>query len=235
MKPLVFALADRLKGEIFVKAKKYIQRASMRYPERLSSYGFFKVVPMTELLEDSLLETIGKCYDPYAVVNFYYSQAPARNDLDKQLYIDLKLAISDNDLFKVTRMTEAAGVTVHFPFLDHLLAEFAATVPANIKMRGCNLRSFFKKAYSDLLPLETRTKKKHGFGLPIAVWLRTDKLLNEMMHDLVLSPRGVQRGYFRKKALEELVERHKTDETSFYGTALWNLMVLELWHRTYWR
>src|SRR5439155_25980877 len=102
-----------------------------------------------------------------APINFYYFQAPARSELDRQLYIDLKLAISDNDLFKVTRMTEAAGVAVRFPFLDHRLAEFAATVPAEIKMRGRRLRSFFKKAYSDLLPLATRTKPKHGFGLPI--------------------------------------------------------------------
>ncbi len=231
LKPLVFALAERLKWEPFVKGKKYIQRASIPYPDRLSSYGFFKMFPIEELFADGLLEVIGKNYDPYASVSFYYFQAPALSELDRQLYIDLKLAISDNDLVKVTRMTEAAGITVRYPFLDHRLAEFAATVPASIKMRGRELRSFFKRTYVDLLPSETRTKKKHGFGLPIPIWIRTDKQLNEMMHELVLSPRSIQRGYFRKKALEELIERHKTDETSFYGTILWNLMVLELWHR----
>jgi asparagine synthase (glutamine-hydrolysing) len=132
-------------------------------------------------------------------------------------------------------MTEAVGITVRFPFLDHQLAEFAATVPAHIKMRGRNLRSFFKKTYADLLPLEIQTKQKHGFGLPISVWLQTNKLLNEMMYDLVLSPQSLQRGYFRKKALIKLVESHKTDETSFYGTILWNIMVLELWHRIFLR
>jgi hypothetical protein len=54
-----------------------------------------------------------------------------------------------------------------------------------------------------------------------------------MMRDLVLSPRAVQRGYFRRKALEDLVELHKTDATSFYGTILWNVMILELWNRTH--
>lgn len=233
VKPLVFSLADWSERDPFVKGKKYIQRASIPYPERLSSYGVFKVVPIVELFEDAFLEAIGREYDPYAMLDYYYYQAPAQSELDRQLYIDLKLAISDNDLLKVTRMTDAAGITVRFPFLDHRLAEFAATVPADLKMRGRHLRSFFKKAYADLLPLETLTKKKHGFGLPIPVWMRTDERLNEMMHDLVLSPRSVQRGYFRKKAIEELVQRHKTDETSFYGTMLWNLMILELWHRAY--
>jgi asparagine synthase (glutamine-hydrolysing) len=100
-------------------------------------------------------------------------------------------------------------------------------------MRGTRLRSFFKDAYADLLPTETRKKQKHGFGLPIPIWLRTDKNLNELMHDLLLSTRSLQRGYFRKAALEELIARHQVDESSFYGTILWNLMILELWHRRY--
>jgi asparagine synthase (glutamine-hydrolysing) len=233
LKPVVFALSEKLPWEPLIKGKKYIQRASIPYPERLFSYGVFKTVPMATLLTDDLLETLGKDYDPYAAIKFHYFQAPAQSELDRQLYIDLKLAIVDNDLFKVTRMTEAAGVTVRYPFLDHRLAEFAMTIPAAVKMRGRQLRSFFKRAYADLLPLETRAKQKHGFGLPIPVWLRTDRDLNEMMHDLLFSACCVQRGYFRKKALEELVACHKTDETSFYGTILWNLMILELWHRRY--
>lgn len=231
LKPLVFALADGLHWGPFVKGKKYILRASIPYPNRLTSYGFFNSISISTFFQSAFLKTIGGAYDPSGPVHAHYFKAPAKTELDRQLYIDLKYAISDNDLFKVTRMTEAAGVVVRFPFLDHPFAEFAATIPAEIKMRGRNLRSFFKKAYADLLAPEIRAKKKHGFGLPIPVWLRTDKRLNEMMHDLVLSPQSVQRGYFQKKALEQLVESHKTDETSFYGTALWNLMVLELWHR----
>jgi len=53
------------------------------------------------------------------------------------------------------------------------------------------------------------------------------------MYELVLSPRSIQRGYFRKAALERILTLHKDDETSFYGTFLWNLMLLELWHRNY--
>ena len=233
LKPMAFAMADLLKWDLLVKVKKYILRATTPYPERLSSHGVFELIPMRDLLEDSLLHAVGKGYDLQSPLYSYYSRAPADNELDRQLYIDLKLTISDNDLFKVTRMTEAAGVAVRFPFLDHRLAEYAMTIPANIKMKGRKLRSFFKSAYADLLPVETRAKEKQGFGLPIPVWLRTDKRLNEMMHDLVLSPQSLQRGYFQKKTLEDIVERHKTDETSFYGTVLWNMMVLELWHRRY--
>ncbi len=233
VRPLVYALAALTRSERIGRVKKYIQRASIPYPDRLFSYGFFKIMPMVALFEDDVLDVIGREYDPYAPIADLYSKAPAETDLDRQLYIDLKLAISDNDLLKVTRMAEAAGVTVRFPFLDHHLAEFAAGIPASIKMKRRQLRSFFKEAYADLLPLETRKKRKHGFGLPIPIWLRTHKGFNEMMRDLVMSPRSLRRGYFRRAVLEELITRHKTDETSFYGAVLWNLMVLELWHRKY--
>ncbi len=233
LKPVVFLLAERLRWNFFIKGQKYICRASIPYPERLSSYGFFKVVPLADIIEDDFLTVVGRDYDPYAPIYWHYHHAPARSELDRQQYIDLKLAISDNDIFKVTRATEAVGATVRFPFLDQRLAEFAMTVPSEIRMRGRKLRSFFKNAYADLLPLEILKKTKHGFGLPIPVWLRTDKQLNDLMHDLVLSPKSLQRGYFRKKALEQIIELHKTAPTSFYGTILWNLMILELWHRRY--
>ena len=234
VKPTVTALADLTGLNLFVLGKKYIRRASIPLPERLSSYGLFNIIPMSHLLDEDVLKAIGAGYDPYHPIRGHYIKAPAATDLDRQLYVDLKITISDNDLFKVTRMTQAAGVTVRFPFLDHKLAEFAARVPAKVKMPSRELRVFFKRAYSDLLPREIIAKTKHGFGLPIPVWLRTDKQLNDMMHELVLGTRTVQRGMFRMKALEELVDRHRTETGSFYGDILWNVMAWELWLRTFW-
>ena len=234
VKPTVTALADLTGLNLFILGKKYIRRASIPLPERLSSYGLFNIIPMSHLLNEDVLKAIGAGYDPYHPIRGHYIKAPAATDLDRQLYVDLKITISDNDLFKVTRMTQAAGVTVRFPFLDHKLAEFAARVPAQVKMPSRELRVFFKRAYSDLLPREIIAKTKHGFGLPIPVWLRTDKQLNDMMHELVLGTRTVQRGMFRMKALEELVDRHRTETGSFYGDILWNVMAWELWLRTFW-
>ena len=234
VKPTVTALADLTGLNLFVLGKKYIRRASIPLPERLSSYGLFNIITMSQLLDEDVLKAIGAGYDPYHPIRGHYIKAPAATDLDRQLYVDLKITISDNDLFKVTRMTQAAGVTVRFPFLDHKLAEFAARVPAKVKMPSRELRVFFKRAYSDLLPREIIAKTKHGFGLPIPVWLRTDKQLNDMMHELVLGTRTVQRGMFRMKALGELVDRHRTETGSFYGDILWNVMAWELWLRTFW-
>jgi asparagine synthase (glutamine-hydrolysing) len=234
IEPLFFGVGSRIPVPLFDKGKRYIQRANAGYPARLCAHGLYEVIPLVELFDDGILEAIGKDYNPDFAVYEHYNRASATSELDRQLYIDLKLIITDNDLIKVVKTTEAAGITVRFPFIDHRFVEFAASVPSALKMRGLRLRSFFKDAYSDLLPPEIRRKTKQGFGLPIPIWLRHHNGLNEMMRDLVLSPKSVQRGYFKKKMLEDIVERHKTDSTSFYGTVLWNLMMLELWHRRYW-
>jgi len=230
VEPVVTTVA-RTGWDLFVKGEKYIRRANIPAAKRITSYEFFNVFPIERFLTKDFLAEVGTEYDAGATTERLHAEAPARTELDRELYLDLHLTISDNDLFKVTRMTEAAGVTARFPFLDYALADFATTVPDSIKMRGRELRTFFKRAYADLLPEEVRAKSKHGFGLPIAQWLRTDPALSEMLHDLVLGPRALARGYFREEALEELVQLHRTDQTPFFGTILWNLMVLELWHR----
>jgi len=235
IQPTVFTLANLLKFRILTKGKKYIQRANTPYPDRLFSWGLFEVLPIEEVFSSDFLQTVGDQYDPHHRVRELYtdSQSFANTELDRQLYLDLKLVISDNDVLKVTRMTEANGVAVRFPFLDHHLAEFAATIPAHIKMEGTKLRTFFKNAYADLLPHEIRMKTKHGFGLPIPIWLRTDKKLREMMMDLLCSQTIRQRGYFNKNTIDDLIKRHKEDATSFFGTMLWNFVMLELWLRRY--
>ncbi len=211
-------------------AKKYVKRASLPPAERAVSYGFWNVVPPSEFVDGDLLAAAA-AYQPSAMALCHHRHARAKTELDRQLYLDLKITISDNDLFKVTRMCELAGVAVRFPFLDERVVEAAECVPASMKMRGGELRTFFKEAFRDLLPAEIRAKKKHGFGLPISGWLRTDPGLRAMMRDLVLSERTLRRGYFRRAAVEDLVRRHAEDPTPYYGTVLWNLMAIELWHR----
>ena len=213
------------------KAERYVERARLSYPDRLASYGVFETLPLRHLFTSDFLASLPQPYVPFHATRRLYASAPARTELDRQLYVDLKLVIGDNDLLKVGRMTEAAGVAVHFPLLDSTLAQFAASIPAKVKMPGTELRSFFKRAYSDLLPAETLQKRKHGFGLPIPLWLKTDPGLHELMRDLLLGRPAIERGIFRREALDDLLRRHEADTQHYYGAFFWNLMMIELWLR----
>jgi len=216
----------------FRLARSYVRRASVPYPERLGAYDLYREFPKETLFTHDFLELAGPDYEPFASQAARYREALARTELDRQLYVDLRLLIADSDLIKVTRSAEAGSVCARFPFLDRPLADFAASVPASIKMRGRRLRSFFKDAFTDLLPEETRTKKKHGFGLPIAVWMRKHPELRDLARDLVLGERTMARGIFRREGVEELFRLHEAEQTtSYYGVFIWNLVMLESWLR----
>jgi len=143
------------------------------------------------------------------------------------------MCIADNDLFKVNRMAEASSVKVCYPYLDRDLAEMTGRIPARLKLKGFQKRYIFKKAFEKLLPEKILSKKKHGFGLPVARWLRTHEGFRDLARSLLLDSSALQRGYFNRAALEELLEKHDKEKGDFYGSFIWNIMMLELWHRNY--
>src|SRR4030095_14799269 len=110
----------------------------------------------------------------------HYHRAMARDHLDRLLYVDLKIRLADNDLPKVTCMSELAGIQTRFPFLDRSVAEFSGRIPANLKVKGLQKRYLFKRAFRSLLPAEILQKKKHGFGIPVATWMKTDRRMREL-------------------------------------------------------
>jgi asparagine synthase (glutamine-hydrolysing) len=229
LRPAVLAAAGLWPAPPLAKARRFIERASLPYPERLTARGLFAWMPPETLFEPAFLEAIGPDYNPDAAFHRHYRDALASDLLDREMYVDLKITIADNDILKVTRMTEAAGVGVRFPFLDSAVADVALTVPAPLRMERGVLRSFFKAAYADLLPPEVRAKRKHGFGLPIAPWLRAYPPLRDLMRDTLLGSRCRARGYFKRSGIEELLRRQETDVSTYYGTILWNFVILELW------
>src|SRR6185437_9070756 len=121
--------------------------------------------------------------DVLAVMRGYYEKAAAQSELNRLLYIDTKMTLGDDDLPKVVRTAELAELRVRFPYLDHPLAEFSGTLPASLKVRGLEKRYLFKRATASLLPQQILKKRKHGFGLPIGMWLKTDPKLRAMARD----------------------------------------------------
>jgi asparagine synthase (glutamine-hydrolysing) len=145
--------------------------------------------------------------------------------------VDVKVTLGDSDLPKVTRMCELAGVQVRFPFLDRSVATFSGCIPASLKVKRFEKRYLFKRAFRNLLPIEIIKKKKHGFGIPVSTWLKTDPKFRELARDTLLSRRAFDRNYFRRQFIEDLFKKHEEDQSPYYGDTLWTFLTLELWHR----
>jgi asparagine synthase (glutamine-hydrolysing) len=212
------------------KARRYVERACLPNPDRFYSTEFYVSQNRLRLLHPDFQAATTPDWS-LQVARRHFEAASATAELNRLLHVDLKITLADNDIFKVVRTAEAAGVAVRFPMLDHPLVELMAGLPTSYKVRGTEKRYAFKQAFRDLLPRQILAKVKHGFGLPTSDWLKRHRGFRELGRDLLLPARARERGYFAPGAVEELFRLHEADHTPFYGDILWTLLMLELWHR----
>lgn len=159
-----------------------------------------------------------------------FAQSNARDWTDTMLSADVALYLPDDLLVKMDRATMAHSLEARSPFLDHVFMEFVAQLPAALKLSGGQGKRLLKTALRGIVPDSVLDRPKMGFVVPLAAWFRND--LRELSHDLLLSPRSMQRGYFDSKAIATLLRDH-CDGKADHAAGLWDLLVLELWQRTF--
>jgi asparagine synthase (glutamine-hydrolysing) len=210
--------------------RRYIRRAQLPNPRRILSYNLFLNIEAQEIFEPDFLEQAPEPAS-LAIAEEHFRSARASNELNRLLYMDVKMTLADNDLPKVSGTAELAGVRVRYPLLDTRLVEFSGRIPASLKLKGMEKRYIFKKAMKGILPDKVLHKKKHGFGVPLGEWFLHDKRLKSLVQDVLRDRRTRQRGYFRQGFLDQLISLHQQGNAGFYGEIVWYLVALELWHR----
>ena len=160
-----------------------------------------------------------------------YFRAGSKHPINRMLHLDLKFTLADNDLRKVSRMCEAAGIKVHYPLLDEALVNFSGQLPIHYKVRGQKLRWFFKAALKDLLPRKIITKTKHGFGLPFGVWALSHAPLKELVDNTL--NKFEDRGYLRTSYIQHIRRQHAEDQSTYFGKMIWVMLILEQWLETH--
>jgi asparagine synthase (glutamine-hydrolysing) len=208
------------------KISRYIDQALVPLPDRLESFNLLRMVALDQILNVDFLDTIDSDM-PIELLRQEWQALDGANYQDQLLFLDWKFTLADNDLRKVTEMTNLAGVEVAYPLLDNDIVEFAASIPASVRMPNGRLRHFYKESVKSFLPAETLTKSKHGFGLPFGVWARTDPGLREITKDSLSDFR--QRRILTASFLDKLERQHMEDHADFYGNMVWVIMMLELW------
>ncbi len=208
------------------KLRSYISQAATPMPARLETYNLFQRFGAENIFERDFLESVDAGH-PASLQEKTYHGARASSLINRMLALDWKFTLADNDLRKVSRMCEVAGVEARYPLLDEDLVDFSLRLPADYKLRGRRLRYFFKQALSDFLPRETLTKKKHGFGLPFGLWAREHRPLHDLTYDTLTALK--KRRIVRTSFIERLVRGHREEHPSFYGGHIWVLVMLEQW------
>ncbi len=143
---------------------------------------------------------------------------------------DIHTYLPDDLMVKVDVASMAQGLETRSPLLDHVLLEWAARIPAEIKMAGGTTKALFKAAMAPYLPPQVVRRRKMGFGAPIDQWLRRE--LKDMAYDTLLGPAARARGLMRPDYVQRLLDEHCALRANHH-TRLWALLMLELWYRTW--
>jgi asparagine synthase (glutamine-hydrolysing) len=147
--------------------------------------------------------------------------------LHRLLYTDINSYLTEL-LMKQDQMSMAASIESRVPFLDHVLVEFTARIPAQHSIEGMGGKFVLKRAVEDLLPKSIVYRNKMGFPTPWAYWLAGPQL--DDLENMLLEPRSVERRLFRREVVKRIFAEHRAKARD-HGNRIWRLINLEIWQR----
>jgi len=169
-------------------------------------------------------------YDPSDITRHYYHKADADNHLSKILYTDIKTYLPGDILVKVDRMSMAHSLEVRAPILDHNVVEFAASIPPNFKYNRGDKKHILKKTFQGILPNEIMYRRKMGFSVPMADWLRGE--LKTLAGNYLISGNSGLKNFFKSGSIIRLWDLHQRGIRD-YSTILWSLVMFEMWYQEF--
>jgi len=146
--------------------------------------------------------------------------------LAEVLYLDFRLYLEDNLLVKIDRASMACSLELRTPFLDHRLVEFAAGLPAALKVNRFRLKHILKEAVEPWLPHEIVYRQKRGFSVPIARWIRQE--LRPLADATLAEDKLKREGILNPPYIRRLLEEHWSGRED-HRKALWAVLCFQWW------
>lgn len=206
----------------------------MRLPDDLQHARwmiFLQAAEKSKLYSPPMQEALAG-HDSFAGIRGIFERAGTSDELNRQMYVDIKSYLVDDILVKVDRMSMATSLEARVPFLDHRFVEFSAKIPGKLKLKGKTSKYLLKQAMADLLPPQILTRGKEGFSIPIKNWLKEE--LRDLMMD-VLSPERIKKdGFFEANYVSKLTAEHLQNKEN-HSHRLWAMMVFGIWQDIYLR
>ena len=232
MRRAIAARAERFGGgeltSVSNKARRLMEGLGLDPAERYERYmSWFDGDQRARLYTDEFAEAVSRVPGHRMMVGPWLD-ASGEDVLDKMLEVDVMTYLPGDLITKIDIATMAYALEARSPLLDHELMEFAASIPANLKVRGREKKWIFRQALRGWIPDEILDRPKQGFSVPLGEWFRGD--LRTVLHDVLLDPATVDRGYFRPEMVRSMLDRHDAGDDA-ETKPLWSLFVFELWQR----
>lgn len=163
----------------------------------------------------------------------HVSRPPQFSDwhpLNQLLYLESQTRMVDFINFEVDRMSMANSVEARPPFLDHLLWQFVARLPPEMKLGRSRNKRLLRMSVAGLLPDSVVNRPKQGLASPHAAWWRRPRLpawAEENLHPTALA----ETGYFQPSVLSRLREEHR-DGRRDHSRVLTGILTTQIWHQS---
>jgi len=172
------------------------------------------------------LKTQTHDYDPSHITTDLYNRADTDEHLSRLLYTDLKSYLPGDILVKVDRMSMANSLETRAPLLDYRLVEFAARVPASLKLHGKESKYLLKQCSKTFLKEDILTRKKMGFSVPLADWLREE--LKPLAEQTLFATNSGLSALFDIQGIRDIWNEHQAAARD-HSSEIWSLFMFELW------
>ena len=211
------------------KVRRFAGALALEAPARYAAYmSWFDRAQRRELYTPAFLAGAGLTGD--RVITSAWAGSSGASIIDKMLEVDVNTYLVGDLIAKIDTATMSHGLEARSPFLDHELMEFAASIPASLKVRGSEKKWILREALRGWLPDEILDRPKQGFSVPLSGWLRGD--LRSWSREVLLDRETLDRGYFSRDVIASLLDRHAAGRDDD-AKRIWALLMLELWHREF--
>jgi asparagine synthase (glutamine-hydrolysing) len=165
---------------------------------------------------------------PEDVLSRIWLTSTANTEVERMLDTDVNTYLPADLLVKMDIATMAYSVEGRSPLLDHRLMEFAASLPADLKLHGVAGKVLLKSALRGYVPDEVLDRPKMGFGVPLARWFREE--LRDLPAEVLMGADSRVHAYVKPEAIAQMIQEHH-HEVMDHSMRLWVLLQLEMWHR----
>jgi asparagine synthase (glutamine-hydrolysing) len=169
-------------------------------------------------------------HDPSELYRAHFARPRATDLLGRLFYLDTMTFLPNNLLLFSDKTSMAASLELRVPLLDVDLVEFAARLPARMRVQRTQTKYLLRKAMGPLLPPAVLAKSKQGFTAPVGRWIRRE--LAGYARQLLSAEAVEARGLWNPGHVATMLAEH-TSGRQEWGRQLFGLMVFELWCRTF--
>lgn len=222
--PVVERLAFATRNQQMSRLANGLRTYNSKQDRYMALVSLMNISEKEELWTKNLL-TYGRNPDPAKWFKKIWEGVLAGDRLDRPLAVDIETYLPEDLNFKTDIASMANSLELRSPFQDHKLIELSGKIPGKLKFYDGKTKYILRQIAKEFVPPNLVDRRKMGFGIPRARWMRNE--LRPLVADVLLGSSAADRGWFNLKEVSRQIDLHNRGLNR--DRILWPLFAIELW------